>query len=131
MLIQDKVVGLEEEKKELESLFIGITNKANSIDPTLVGFVKAEMQRQLTSLENIEKKMLKATKLNEDIRLTQFDKVYNQLFPGGEWQERSENGLAFVAEFGTAMIDDLVRNFDPLNNTIKVILPVSQGSTGE
>lgn len=116
-------IAVEGEKSGLKALFDQLRVKAKSIDPTLEGFINAEEQRQLQGLEGVEKKMAKALKQREEVKIQQLDKLMDELMPGGKLNERRDNILPLLNEFGSALLDELFRHFNPLAGKIKVIQP--------
>jgi bacillithiol biosynthesis cysteine-adding enzyme BshC len=114
-------VDLNDEKKLLDILFKEINNKASAIDSTLGGFVASEYTRQLSSIDNVEKKMIKALKAKEEIRIQQFDKILSEVFPNGEPQERVVNYFQFVDVLSADFIEELIKSFDPLKAEMKIV----------
>jgi len=130
-LMREHVPDLSAEKEELRTAFEKIIAKARAVDPTLTAYASAEMQRQLSSVEGIEKKILRSAKQSEAVKLNQVDKLFDQLFPGGEWQERHANGLALIADFGLDWMDELVATFNPLSKELKVFTSGIPGTSAE
>ena len=106
---------LTEEWRELEYVFEKIKQRAAKIDATLVPSTAAVQARLKHAMDNLEKKLLRAEKRNYATRLGQIDQVKAALFPGGSLQERTENFGLYYVKWGQALIDELIRNFQPLN----------------
>lgn len=130
-LLKDQQVNLSRERDEITSIYEGVINTVASVDKTLEATARAELQRSLGAVEMLEKKMLKAIKQKEEVRIGHLEKLFQSLFPGNNWQERSENGLAYVAEYGASFLDELIDKFDPLNKTIKFMIDDAPGKTEE
>jgi bacillithiol biosynthesis cysteine-adding enzyme BshC len=113
---------VEKEKESLSSLYAQLRIKAMAIDPTLEAFVNAEKQRQIQALEGVEKKMTKALKQREEVKIQQLDKVMEDLFPNGKLNERRDNIFPLLNEFGPNLLDELFANFDPLKGELKVLV---------
>jgi bacillithiol biosynthesis cysteine-adding enzyme BshC len=106
---------LNEEWHELEQVFEKIKLRAHKIDSTLEPSAAAVQARLRHAIDNLQKKMVKAEKRNYNTRLEQIDHIKTDLFPNDSLQERSENfGLSYV-KWGQLFIDELIRNFEPLD----------------
>ena len=55
------------------------------------------------------------------IRLEQVDYIKSDLFPKDSLQERSENFGLFYVKWGQQFIDELIRNFEPLDFKFSVL----------
>jgi bacillithiol biosynthesis cysteine-adding enzyme BshC len=86
---------LNAEIKTIEDIFNQITRKAVETDKTLEGFIGAEAQKTLKSLENIEKRLRKAQETKAETELKQLSQLKERLFPQGGLQERWDNFLNF------------------------------------
>ncbi len=120
-LIDSASTTLPDEKQKLSELFEEVAAKMKAIDPTLENAARAEEQRILQSIENLEKKMMKALKTKEEVKLQQLDKLLNDLFPDGMLQERHDNFFQHQTDFGPQLLDFLLDSFDPLKNEFHVI----------
>ncbi len=108
-------------KEKLGILFDEMIEKATAVDATLKQAAAAECSKALSGVEHLEKKMLKSQKQKEDVRIQQLDKLYNDLFPNGEWQERVENIGRFWKELGKEGIQEIIESFNPLEKSLKII----------
>ncbi len=111
---------ITEEQKIVSELFDQLQKKASKIDSTLNKFLVAEAKRAQTSLENIEKKMMRAEKRLHKDRFRQIEAVKNELFPNGSLQERTDNFLSFYQE-DPQFIEKLLKSFDPLDFRFNVL----------
>ncbi|MCC6600416.1 MAG: bacillithiol biosynthesis cysteine-adding enzyme BshC [Crocinitomicaceae bacterium] len=116
------VPDLTEEKERLIALFATTIIKAKSVDATLEATANADLQKQLNALDVLEKKIFKAVKNREEIKVQQVEKIWHDLFPGDAPQERSESILSFYAMAGPSLFDNLLSAFDPMKKEYKVIL---------
>lgn len=103
---------LNKEKNELEKVFEKIVTKANEVDPSLTGMVKAELQKSIKSIKNIESRLIKAEKQKEEVSLNQIKSVKDKLFPNNSLQERKENFLYAYLLLGDSFIDLLIDNLN-------------------
>lgn len=113
---------LDDERKSMEESFNNISIKAKEIDPTLEGAVNAEKQKQLNALESLEKRIFKAAKSKQETVISQFEKLYDELFPEGELQERHDNFFQHQSVWNENLIDVLLEAFDPTQNEFHVIM---------
>ena len=114
-------LNLTEEWRELSSIFEKLKLRAHKIDPTLSPSTEAVQARLKKAIESLEKKLVKAEKINYHTRLEQVELIKNALFPHGSLQERSENFGLFYVKWGQPFIDELIRNFEPLDFKFTVL----------
>lgn len=120
-LAQHGNVDLTAQKQLLDELFRQINQTATAIDSTLGGFVSSEYTRQLSTLDNIEKKMVKALKTKEEVRIQQLEKILSEVFPDGNPQEREVNYFQFADVMPDNFISELIESFDPLKIEMKIV----------
>lgn len=102
---------LADQKEQVKVMFDTIAQKAEAVDVTLVQSVGAEKQKTITTLENIEGKMLKAEKRKQETAVNQIRNVHGALFPNGSLQERVEN---FIPFYSPSFIETCVHTLNPL-----------------
>lgn len=112
---------LKQEWLELGQVFDKMKLQNSKIDPTLGPSTEAIKKRLEHAVFNLEKKLVKAEKRNYETRLNQIDQVKNELFPGGNLQERNENFGLFYVKHGPKFIEQLIANFKPLDFKFTVI----------
>jgi uncharacterized protein YllA (UPF0747 family) len=100
-------VALNGNFEKAEALFEQIRAQAGSIDPTLSVHVAAIKARSLKTLQELEKKMLRAEKRKFSDQARQIEAIKSALFPGNGLQERKENFSLFYAKWGSAFIREL------------------------
>lgn len=91
--LSENELTLEQERHVGKQVYESIFHKAAEVDPSLKGFVGAEENKFLKSLENIEKRLKKAEEKRLDTSISQLEKLKEKLFPNGTWQERHDNFL--------------------------------------
>jgi bacillithiol biosynthesis cysteine-adding enzyme BshC len=109
-------VSFEDELLALQQIFLLINQKTILIDKTLESTVKAESVKSSELIKNIEQKILKAQKRNEETNLNQILKFKNKYFPNGGLQERNDNFLYYFSKYGIEFIKQLSDEIDPFNN---------------
>jgi bacillithiol synthase len=113
-------VTVEEEQQMLIKAFDLLVEKALQLDKTLEGFVKAEQQKAIKSLENIEKRLKKAEEKNQETGINQLLNVKSRLFPHGSLQERTDNFLNFCLN-DPDFITKLLQVFDPFDYRFQIL----------
>ncbi|MGZ3835126.1 MAG: bacillithiol biosynthesis cysteine-adding enzyme BshC [Mucilaginibacter sp.] len=117
----DHELSLREEWRELQCVFEKVRLRSFKIDPTLAKSASAVEARLEHAINNLEKKLIKAEKRNYHTRLEQIDHIKCELFPKDSLQERSENFGLFYVKWGQEFIDELIRNFEPLDFKFTVL----------
>ncbi len=115
-----KDLSLNAEWVEMKKVFQQIHQKAISIDPTLGPHVEAQQVHLQHTLENIEKKFIRAEKRNHSDLRNQVTSLRESLFPGGTLQERYDNFLNFYQN-DPAFIDMLMEAFDPFDLRFNIL----------
>lgn len=114
-------LNLNDEWLEMEAIFERIKERAAKIDPTLRPSTEAIKTRLGKAINNLEKKFVKADKVNFDDAVSQIDKIKEKFFPNGQLQERVENfGLLYV-KYGDELINDLLKFFNPLEMKFTIL----------
>jgi bacillithiol biosynthesis cysteine-adding enzyme BshC len=120
----DHNLSLQSEWTALTAIFDQLKERAAKIDPTLGPSTEAVQARLKKAIDSLEKKLIKAEKQNYHTRLEQIEQIKDELFPKGSLQERNENfGLLYV-KWGQGLIDELIRNFKPLDFEFAVLTEV-------
>ena len=117
----DHELSLREEWRELQHIFEKLRLRSFKIDATLAQSTSAVEARLERAINNLEKKLIRAEKRNHQVQLEQIDHVKAELFPKDSLQERTENFGLFYVKWGQTFIDELVRNFDPLDFKFTVL----------
>ncbi len=112
---------LEDERRELASVFERIKLRAHRIDSTLGPSAEAVQARLQHAINNLEKKLIKSEKRNYHTHLEQIEQIRNELFPKNSLQERTENFGLFYVKWGQQLIDDLINDFEPLGFKFTVL----------
>jgi uncharacterized protein YllA (UPF0747 family) len=108
-------IDLGKQKEELHRIFTSIEQDIEHIDPTLVKTVRAEEQKQINSLESLEKRMVKAAKKRQDIEVNQIRKIHERIFPEGVLQERKQNIIEYWSRYGLDFLGDIYDEMDPFD----------------
>jgi bacillithiol biosynthesis cysteine-adding enzyme BshC len=108
------------EREALGEIFQTLRSRAEAIDVTLGPFVGAASKHALNSLEDVERKMMRAEKRLHADKLRQIEAVKESLFPNGSLQERTDNFMNFYQR-DQAFIERLEENLDPLNFEFNIL----------
>jgi len=114
-------LSLKDEWRELQCIFEKLKLRAHKIDPTLAPSTSAVQARLKHAIDNLETKLTKAEKRNYETRLQQIETIKQEIFPKNSLQERSENFGLFYVKWGQVFIDELIRNFEPLDFKFTVL----------
>lgn len=117
----DIILDLKAEERAVELVFEDVVKKAGKIDQSLQPMIKAELQKSLKSLKNIEGRLVKAEKQKEAVSINQIKGIKDKLFPSNSLQERKENFLYAYLLLGDSFIDVLVEALNPLDQEFVVL----------
>jgi len=110
----EHTLSLQTEWQALQQVFDTMKQRLLKVDATLAPSAEAVQTRLKHAIDNLEKKLVKAERLNYQVRLQQIEQLKAELFPKDSLQERNENfGLLYV-RWGQQFIDELIKNFEPL-----------------
>ncbi len=101
--------------------FIKLKNAVSLVDVTLKAAVEAESQKVTTSLHTLEEKIIRSLKKKNEVEVNQIRKTREKLFPNGKLQERHDSLLQYYLLWGSAFIEMLMENFNPLEKEFKII----------
>jgi len=115
------VLDLKKEEQLVAAAFEEVAKKAGAIDPSLAPFVKAELQKSIKSLKNIEGRLIKEEKKKEAVAVNQIRNIKEKLFPNGSLQERHDNIISLLLFNGEGIIDELIEQLQPLDKKFVVL----------
>lgn len=117
----DVLLDLKKEENAMVGIYESIVEKAGKIDQSLQPMIKAELQKSLKSLKNIEGRLVKAEKQKEEVAINQIRSIKDKLFPNDSLQERKDNLLYLYMLMGEGFLEILFEALDPLENKFTVI----------
>jgi bacillithiol biosynthesis cysteine-adding enzyme BshC len=115
-------VNLSEQKKSFQISFNAIKEKSTVIDKSLGDYIDAEFAKHNKIIEQIENRINRSIKKNEEVNINQIKNLLNKLFPNGGLQERHDNFIQFYNILGQRFFNILRDNLNPLNKNFKVIV---------
>lgn len=112
----------ETQKQFLKDQFESLYQLALQTDKSFVGAVKAQEQKQIKGLNNLQKRLIRAEKRVHSEQLERIIALQNELFPNQGLQERSANFSTFYMEFGTEWMERLLQELNPLQSCFSVLI---------
>ncbi len=118
--ISEVSVDFTKQREYLNAMFLEMESIAAKTDKSFMGAVKAQHQKQLNGLTNLEKRLLKAEKIKHQTYINQLTTFHQELFPNGILQERIENITNYLLknENSIAALKELL---NPLSMSFDVI----------
>jgi hypothetical protein len=110
------------ERVALHAFYQRLHTVAAAADASLRGAVDAREAAAQRGLERLERSLMRAARRSAGDRLARLDATIAALRPGGTLQERRENMLPLLAARGTALLDVLQRELDPLEHYFTVLV---------
>lgn len=96
-------------REEVYRPFVEVKERVRAIDPTLETSLEGTLNYMLFRIGRFEKKLVRRLKKGEHTLATQFRRAAETLFPGGDLQERTLNGMGFISRYGLQLMDELVQ----------------------
>ncbi|MGK0387808.1 MAG: bacillithiol biosynthesis cysteine-adding enzyme BshC [Maribacter sp.] len=109
------------EKNSIQDYYQQLIRKIEGFEPTLRKAAQGEMAKAIKGLENLENKIIKAEKKNQETTVSQIRAVKDKLFPSNSLQERKDNFIPIYVKHGQEFLDALYENLDPLDRRVKII----------
>lgn len=113
-------IKLDDEIAQISKLLASIIEKAERADSTLKGFAEAEKNRILKQLENIEKRILRSLKKQEETKISQIRSLKSKLFPNHGLQERYDSFFQYYVQYDGDLVKNLIKYLNPLERDFLV-----------
>jgi bacillithiol synthase len=114
-------INILQEKADMQAVFSRIESLAKQIDPTLSNAVAAEATKQLSALDQLESRIVRAEKQKHEVSLNQIRTLVQKFCPNGGLQERFDNFLPFYIKYGTSFFSTLIEHLNPLEKGFIVV----------
>lgn len=111
---------LESREQLLKENFEILKNKASLTAVTFKNMVEAEETRQLKSFQKFKKRLLRAEKILHADKIDYLQRLYSEIHPANNWQERSLNFSVFFAENGEKWLENCYQEMEVLNSVLIV-----------
>jgi len=119
----DVEIVLDDQKEKIEAAYREIADKSKAVDPTLAKSVLAEMTKQLKSIDQMESRIKRSLKSQQEVNVNKIDKLKDKLFPNLGLQERYDNFMPHYLAEGESFFDELVAHLNPLDRRFVCLLP--------
>jgi len=122
-VIENKEINIQFDKKKvfLQNQFFELKEVAKQIDITFINAVNAQERKQISGLENLEKRLLKAEKRRQEDLVQRIIVLQNELFPNQSLEERQRNFSEYYLEYGSDFIEMLKESLKPLQLEFTVL----------
>jgi len=110
-----------DEKDKLRQIYEELAERVGLIDSTLQSAVMAELQRVLTGMEQLQGKAWKASKMKEEQKLTSLERLWDEIYPNGSMQERTNNILPLACANNKVLMRTLLDAIQPPQSTLQII----------
>ena len=117
----DHQISIDSEKHEMADLFVKLQSVTGQADITLTEHAKALSALIGKKLDGLQKKIMRAERRKHDTEQKQIETVKEQLFPGGNLQERVENISGWYARYGSHFIKVIYQNSLSLEQQFTII----------
>ncbi|MFN6038658.1 MAG: bacillithiol biosynthesis BshC, partial [Bacteroidota bacterium] len=105
---EQKEISLSDSKQKAQFLFTELKSISSEYDSSLNASVDAELQKLISAVDSIEKKINRSIKKQNEAHLNQIEKIKSKLFPDGNFQERKENFISLINNYGIKIIDEMI-----------------------
>lgn len=114
-------IELEDQKSTVQKAYEEIAAKSKEIDPGLAKSVLADMTKQLKNIDQMESRMKRTVKSQQEVQVKKIAKLKEKLFPNNGLQERFDNFMPHYMDIGESFFDDLVKCLDPMDRRFIVL----------
>lgn len=119
-------ISLAQATQNIEAVFTQIEQKIAAVDATLTASVKAEKQKTIAAVAQLEGKALKALKRKSETVVEQLKSIYQCYFVDGKLQERKVNFFDLPDEKN--LLEAIIASSKPLENELLVLKNFNQAS---
>lgn len=120
-------ISLAHASKNIEFIFEEIEQKIAAVDTTLTASVKAEKQKTLAAVAQLEGKALKALKRKSETVVEQLKSIYQCYFVDGKLQERKVSFFDLPGEKN--LLEAIIASSKPLEKEVLILKNVTHAST--
>ncbi|MCK5815147.1 MAG: bacillithiol biosynthesis cysteine-adding enzyme BshC, partial [Flavobacteriaceae bacterium] len=115
------IIDFSDQRKQIETHFESLEKIAEQTDKSFIGAVKAQKQKQLNGLDNLEKRLLKAERKKYQDLTIRIKELQDEIFPLQRLQERNTNFSEHYLEYGDELIPKLKEALRPLDLEFTII----------
>jgi bacillithiol biosynthesis cysteine-adding enzyme BshC len=118
--LNTNVLDLEEIKAGMRPWLDKAISSAAETDKSLEGAARAEVQKIINGLENLESKMIRSSKAKLETQINQIKKLKEKLFPKGFLHERQDNFSNFYLQYGKDWFTMVYNTIQPLEKEVQI-----------
>jgi bacillithiol biosynthesis cysteine-adding enzyme BshC len=96
-----------EASRTIDASMTRVIETVPALDPTLAGAARTTLGRMQHDLATLQGKLIQAAKRRDETLRRQFTRARALAFPGGQPQERAIASVAFLNQYGPALVDRL------------------------
>lgn len=108
-------------KTQLANQFDALKIVAEKTDKSFKNALDAQYTKQIKGLDNLEKKLIRAEKLQLNDKIQRVLNLKEELFPGESLQERKQNFAEFYIDSEINLIETIKKEINPLKSGFKII----------
>lgn len=112
---------LEEKEHMLAQHFAELKSAAELTEQSFGNLVSAEEARQLKSFGRMKKRLLRAEKIKNREFMERLEKLFFEVHPGKNWQERVVNFSVFYSEYGEAWLETCLDEMEVMHAELIII----------
>ena len=117
----DVEIFLDDEKAEIQKAYERIAEKSKAVDPGLAKSVLADMTKQLKNVDQMESRIKRTIKSQQEVNVKKITKLKEKLFPNLGLQERYDNFMPHYMAIGEDFFDILIENLDPMDRRFVIL----------
>jgi bacillithiol synthase len=106
---------------DIKNGFDSMISIVENTDKTLLGSLEAEKTKAIQQLENFSQRLLKAQKRKEEETMNFIDKTNQKLLPNGSLNERYDNILQYIDQYGIECIDRMYKMIQPFSKDLLLL----------
>jgi bacillithiol biosynthesis cysteine-adding enzyme BshC len=118
--LNSEVLDLEDVKAGMRPWLDKAISLAAETDKSLEGAARAEVQKMINGLENLESKMIRSSKAKLETQINQIKKLKEKLFPKGVLHERQDNFSNFYLQYGKDWFTTIYNTIQPLEKEVQI-----------
>lgn len=110
-------------EERIHHIFSDLLKESEYTDPSWKNMILAQQKKQLNGLNKINKRFYKAERLKNHELISNFEKLYSEIFPNGTWQERRENFSYYYSIYGKkfiALLYEAINEFESVINIMTI-----------
>ncbi|MDT0553928.1 bacillithiol biosynthesis cysteine-adding enzyme BshC [Urechidicola vernalis] len=115
------IIDFSVQRQQIDGHFEVLEGIAEKTDKSFIGAVKAQKQKQLNGLDNLEKRLLKAERRKYKDLTLRMKQLQDEIFPKQSLQERNTNFSEHYLEYGEDLIPAIKHALKPLDLEFTII----------